>query len=494
MAAAVIVCPDASPLMISTMTVMTKAVERLLDGTDTELLIDLETFSRFIPVYESSHDIIQAKTGGAVGLRHSSIMPRGSVINKKAKEEVNYKKAPFDNQTTIFYEYWGCRYVNIMLFTNTKLKIAGAISEHEANIVTNIIIELLKNTKIRIYASLQELEDLKISEHYQYAIVREKDTDVYEYYIYNYFEFFKNQELFKELENSEILWLNKTGWISGTDISAFITFIKAQNSHIEKQFLEIKEAFNKIIANDKKIQLNDDDIKQRDELNIIKNNLQTRFNTLNMAIAWMEELRDVDNYVMDKYKHPTMREFNFIDPAKTVVFSSLNTELINSDFNANFVINNTKLQKILNTRYHIFPSYEPNDYPGLKIKFFWHDEQTPEQRLVGKCPHKISCITKRKKHVCIAITISVFQSGRTIITAGKTIEQIECAYAFITKVFKDNYEAMCRGVARNNVEVFNKLYDNPSNEIRKMMKKKKLYYIKKTNIINLPHLQPMNVD
>jgi hypothetical protein len=184
--ATVIVCPEPSPLMISTMTIMTKAVEKLPDGVDIELIIDLNSFSRFIPVYELSHDIIQAKTGGAVGLRHSSIIPRGSVINKKIKEEVNYKKAPFDNQTTIFYEYWGCRYVNIMLFTNTKLKIAGAISEHEAHVVTNIIIELLKNIKIRIYASLQELEDLKISDHYQYVIVCDKDTGVYEYYIYNY--------------------------------------------------------------------------------------------------------------------------------------------------------------------------------------------------------------------------------------------------------------------------------------------------------------------
>lgn len=471
------------------MTVMTKIMEKPEEiAEDIEFIIDLETFSRFVPIYEQKHEVIESKMGGAVGLRHSSITPRGAVIKKKTKEEINYKKAPFDNQTTIFYEYWGCRYINIMLFTNSKLKIAGAISEHEALTITNTIIDLIKGIKIKIYSSIKELEDGKIADHYQYVIVC-NETNKYEYYIYNYFEFFKWQELFIELENAEILWLNRIGWISGNEIAEFIEYVKQQNNIIERRFLETKEEFNTLIANEKNRQLTEDEITQRNDLNIIKNMLNARFNTLNMAINWMEELRDIDITVMRKYIHPTQREFNFIEPAKNIKFSSLNTELINSDFNANFVINNTKLQKILNTKYHIFPSYEPNDYPGLKIKFFWHDEQTPEQRIIGKCPHKISCITKRKKHVCVAITISVFQSGRTIITAGKTIEQIEGAYAFITRVFKDNYETMCRGVARNNVETFNKLYDNPSNEIRKMMKKKKLYYVKKLDIINLPHLE-----
>jgi hypothetical protein len=130
---------------------MTHITERAVDGSNSDVNIDLESFSRFIPVYNSQHEIVQSKTGGAVGIRHSSIVSRGAVIKKKLKEEINYKKSPFNNQITLFYEYWGCRYINIMVFTNGKFKIAGAISEHEADAITNIIIDLAKNIKIKIY-------------------------------------------------------------------------------------------------------------------------------------------------------------------------------------------------------------------------------------------------------------------------------------------------------------------------------------------------------
>jgi TATA-box binding protein (TBP) (component of TFIID and TFIIIB) len=234
-----------------------------------------------------------------------------------------------------------------------------------------------------------------------------------------------------------------------------------------------------------KRQLNDEEIKTRDYLIKEKNTLKARFELLGLAIEWIVELRDLDINVMNKFIHPTQREFRFLESDRNVTYNSHNTELICSDFNANIIVNNTKLQTILNTRYHIFPSYEPNDYPGLKIKYYWDDSQTQEQRLVGKCPHKVSCITlKGKKSLCVKITISVFQSGRIIVTAGKSVQQISDAYSFITKVFQDNYVNIKRGATAKAVESLNKLYDNPSNEIRKMMKKKKLYYIKKSCIIN----------
>ena len=84
MSASGIICPKPSPLMISTMTVMTKIMEKPEEiAEDIEFIIDLETFSRFVPIYEQKHEVIESKMGGAVGLRHSSITPRGAVIKKK---------------------------------------------------------------------------------------------------------------------------------------------------------------------------------------------------------------------------------------------------------------------------------------------------------------------------------------------------------------------------------------------------------------------------
>ena len=39
---------------------------------------------------------------------------------------------------------------------------------------------------------------------------------------------------------------------------------------------------------------------------------------------------------------------------------------------------------------------------------------------------------------CKKITIAIFESGSVLITGGVTFEQIEDAYNYITKVFRDN--------------------------------------------------------
>ena len=477
-------CPKPSPLKVSTMTILTKLVEISPEGAESEFGIDLDAFSRFIPVYDKAHAVIQQKQGGFVGINHSSIMPRGVVKKGKEKIEMNYKKSPFYNQATLVYEYWGCRYINIMMFRNGKFKMAGTVSELEATTITQVMVDIFKGINIHIYKDVHELEVLKVAEFYKYAITA-TEAGSYEYMIYNYFAFFENQTLFKKLEGIEG-WFIRKGWISGSVIMEFIAYLKTAEIGLNAQFQEIKVRFNNLIAHE----VVQDDIALRDSLNVEKTQLLAFINTLNLAIKWIEELRAIDISVMAGYVHPTQRDFKFLESARTIKFKSLKTELINSDFQGNFVVNNTKLQVILNTRYHVFPSYEPNDYPGLKIKYYWHESQTPEQRVVGKCPHEVSCITRGKRSVCIQITIAVFQSGSTIITAGKSIQQIEEAYKFITSVFRDNYSSMCRGGGKKVIESLNKLYENPSNEIRKMMKKKKLYYIKKTDIIqgaNPPH-------
>ena len=56
--------------------------------------------------------------------------------------------------------------------------------------------------------------------------------------------------------------------------------------------------------------------------------------------------------------------------------------------------------------------------------------------------------------VCKKITISPFQTGQVIITGARTMEQINEAYEFIKKVFRDNSE-----------EIMRKVYINPTSTV-----------------------------
>ena len=48
------------------------------------------------------------------------------------------------------------------------------------------------------------------------------------------------------------------------------------------------------------------------------------------------------------------------------------------------------------------------------------------------------CSNKNKKSNCIKITIAVFESGCTIITGAKSLEQINNSYNYINKLITNN--------------------------------------------------------
>lgn len=481
-------CPKATGLKISTMTIMT-SIKNDVEGEimDKSLIIDLDKFSRFVPIYPSSHKVIQNKIGGLTGISHSSIYPRGVVNTKKYD---SYKKSPFSNQTTLVYEYWGCRYINIMMFRNGKFKMAGTLSEDEARNITNILIDMIKNLKIEIFKTEEDLIASNYNEAHEYAIVYDNTQENIEpkYYIWNVFRNFEHYELIMNLPNIS-LWSENVGWMSCDDILKFIEYLRYIILEKEQFYNEMKLDFNKKLLNSKAMLYNSnssnnnkDDINTK-EIEILENNkniLASIIINLKYSLKWIELVYKTDNEILQSVikDNSFCKEYN-------LVFNGLNTELINCDFKSNFIINNTKLQQILNKKYHIFPSYEPNDYPGLKIGFYSNPLQSLEQQKIGKCCCEVSCISKGKKATCIKITISIFQSGSVIITAAKSIEQIKLAFNFITTVFKNEYLNIRRGTADNQI-MLSRMYDNPSNEIRKILKKMKVYYYKREDIIDYP--------
>ena len=126
--------------------------------------------------------------------------------------------------------------------------------------------------------------------------------------------------------------------------------------------------------------------------------------------------------------------------------------MINSDFSFDFRIRRKDLHMLLiSNKYNTISSFQPGTYPGVKIQYFWNENSTTKN---GHCECKNQChgrgdnvvipsvdatnaINKLDKQ-CKKVTISVFESGKILITGATSYEQIDEAYAYIVKVIQEN--------------------------------------------------------
>jgi len=109
-------------------------------------------------------------------------------------------------------------------------------------------------------------------------------------------------------------------------------------------------------------------------------------------------------------------------------------QLINTDYALNKFINQDALHKILINEYNLFSMLEKTIYQGVNTKFFYNTRDPG----VGICQCKQFCKgqgTGEGEGECKRITMSIFRTGRIIITGARQIHQIEAAYDFLNRVF-----------------------------------------------------------
>ena len=116
----------------------------------------------------------------------------------------------------------------------------------------------------------------------------------------------------------------------------------------------------------------------------------------------------------------------------------LSTQLINTDYKIDKFINQESLHQILITEYNLFSMLEKTIYQGINTKFFYNSNNKN-----GVC-----CCTNFCKGQgngegdgqCKRITISIFRTGRIIVTGARQIEQIHVAYDFLNRIFDKHHE------------------------------------------------------
>jgi TATA-box binding protein (TBP) (component of TFIID and TFIIIB) len=113
-------------------------------------------------------------------------------------------------------------------------------------------------------------------------------------------------------------------------------------------------------------------------------------------------------------------------------------QLINSDYQVAHSINRIVLHTILSQTYGLFSTFESTIYQGVNTKYYYND-QHPDKLRPGIC-----LCTKRCRGQgsgsgpgeCKRITMSVFQTGKIIITGGRYLFQLEEAYNFLNAVLQ----------------------------------------------------------
>jgi len=116
-------------------------------------------------------------------------------------------------------------------------------------------------------------------------------------------------------------------------------------------------------------------------------------------------------------------------------------QLINTDYALNKFINQDALHKILINEYNLFSMLEKTIYQGVNTKFFYNTINPSR----GICECEKFCKgqgTGDGEGECKRITMSIFRTGRIIITGAREIKQIEAAYNFLNKVFDKHYRTV----------------------------------------------------
>lgn len=177
------------------------------------------------------------------------------------------------------------------------------------------------------------------------------------------------------------------------------------------------------------------------------------FKNGNIQITGVKDRNDVNKIVEDvideikkiyeENKEITTNE----DFDKKIGFNNFHIRMINTDFKTftdkeltnKFVIRRKVLHKILMSDiYNNKCSFEPGKYHGVKLEFFWNMNKEFQDGICKCCDNCFGKGSGNGEKNCKKITIAIFESGSVLITGGVTFEQIEDAYRYITKVFRDN--------------------------------------------------------
>ena len=148
------------------------------------------------------------------------------------------------------------------------------------------------------------------------------------------------------------------------------------------------------------------------------------YNHFNSYVPKINFKQDYFNRCIGNYNYKPIVLFTGTTD-ETIQMDNESIEMINSNFNTHFFINQRKLTKLLQKNYPLLnSSYEPSDkYHGIKV--YW--------------PHPDTVNDNGDTSNIVYIFISIFRTGSIIMSGAKTEGQLNDAYKFINIIIKKYY-------------------------------------------------------
>jgi hypothetical protein len=133
---------------------------------------------------------------------------------------------------------------------------------------------------------------------------------------------------------------------------------------------------------------------------------------------------------------------------KEPVLQKFSTQLINSDYDICYNVKREAIHQILSRVYGLFSTFEGTIYQGVNTKYYYNETNTnPDKEGQCMCSNPLKCKGQGSgvgDFECKRITMSIFQTGKIIITGARHFHQIEAAYRFLNRVFTDHADEVLR--------------------------------------------------
>jgi len=178
-------------------------------------------------------------------------------------------------------------------------------------------------------------------------------------------------------------------------------------------------------------------------------------------------LRAIDFLIQELRRIHTTQDARVVANLDDLKNTNFKVCLVNTDFHLGTGIRRNVLHEMIATGRETHSSFEPCIYPGVKIDYYYNDydsiiktrpEKDEKNHAKGDFHSRVArgvcCCNPMQQHLCTGrgrghgdgdcrkVTIAVFQSGCVIITGAHTLDQVRCAYEYITHFVDDVYEAV----------------------------------------------------
>jgi len=140
-------------------------------------------------------------------------------------------------------------------------------------------------------------------------------------------------------------------------------------------------------------------------------------------------------WLLDIIKRLERSPFTTADATLVPSVTKVNVSLINTDYSLSHDIQQDNLHRLFIEEYKLFSMLEKTIYQGVNTKFFFNTNNKGS----GVCCCTGFCKGQGDGNGngdCKRITMSIFRTGKIIITGARTMEQIHAAYEFLNSVFR----------------------------------------------------------